>query len=222
VDVTPFPERPLRADAERNRQRLLASARELFATKGLSVGLDEIARHAGVGVATAYRRFPDKAQLVDTLYADHVEHLVELAREGLGADDPWAALAAFMERTVEANASNRAVKELMFDSAGDERLALVGRARDQLMPVAAQLLAAAQASGDVRSDVAVTDLPLIQFMVSGLSELGGPNAAALRRRQLALVLDGLRTPGPAPLPAPPLTPREFVEAVTAGPHAGLG
>src|SRR3954466_6668321 len=105
---------PLRADAERNRQRLLDAAGELFAEKGLCVGLDEIARHAGVGVATAYRRFPDKAQLVDALFEDHVEARPAVPPAGLEHDDPWQGLVHFMEGAVDLQVANRGLKELLF------------------------------------------------------------------------------------------------------------
>ena len=87
--------RPLRADAERNRQRILNAAGELFAAKGLSVGLDEIARHAGVGVATAYRRYPDKEQLIRELFEERLGHLVARAEQ---------ALADAVEQTLRENA----------------------------------------------------------------------------------------------------------------------
>src|SRR3954451_17247530 len=100
-------EKPLRADAERNRRRILDAAEELFSVKGLSVGLDEIARHAGVGVATAYRRFPDKEQLVDALFEEHVEALAGVAAAALEHDDPWQGVVRFMEGAVELQVANR-------------------------------------------------------------------------------------------------------------------
>src|SRR2546423_10437444 len=91
-------QKPLRADAERNRRRVLDAAAELFAAKGLAVGLDEIARHAGVGVGTAYRRFPDKRELIEELYEDRVARMVALAERALAADDAWEGLAGFIEQ----------------------------------------------------------------------------------------------------------------------------
>ena len=73
------PERPLRKDAERNRQRILAAAAEVFTERGLEATLDDVARHAGVGVGTVYRRFPDKAALADALFEERIDALVELA-----------------------------------------------------------------------------------------------------------------------------------------------
>ena len=90
-------DRPLRRDAERNRQRILEAAREAFAHDGLSVTLDEIGRRAGVGVGTVYRRFPDKDQLIEALFEDRMNEFVALADECLGFEDAWDGLVHFLE-----------------------------------------------------------------------------------------------------------------------------
>jgi AcrR family transcriptional regulator len=214
--VSSAPDPPLRADAERNRRRLLDAADELFAAKGLSVGLEEIARHAGVGVATAYRRFPDKAQLIDTLVEARIERIATLAEEALEADDPWDGLVGFLEAAVELQTTNRGVKELMFSEGHGK--ARVNRVRMRMAPLVHQLVRRAQASGRLRADVELTDIALIQFMLSGLGDLGGPHAPGLWRRYLDIVLDGLRTPEPGPLGRPPLTTEAFVETLAASPR----
>src|SRR3954454_16612818 len=96
----------LRADAERTRQRILEAAGELFAQKGLAVGLDEIARHAGVGVGTAYRRFANKEELLHALFQDRVDELAGLAERALEHDDPWEGLKGFLEAAVELHVVN--------------------------------------------------------------------------------------------------------------------
>src|SRR5215207_8155029 len=106
------PERPLRRDAERNRLRILAAAREAFAEEGLCVTLDEIARRAGVGVGTVYRRFPDKESLVDALFEHRMEEFVALAEECLRAEDPWEGLTCFLEQATEQHACDRGFKEV--------------------------------------------------------------------------------------------------------------
>ena len=85
-------QRPLRRDAERNRIRILASAKVLFAEHGVDVSLDDIARHAGVGVGTVYRRFPDREALIDELFEDKISEIEELAAASLAIDDPWEGL----------------------------------------------------------------------------------------------------------------------------------
>ena len=117
-------ETPLRADAERNRQRLLDAARELFATRGLDVTLDEVARHAGVGTGTAYRRFPNKDALIDALMADRIGEIGAIARECLEEPDPWLALVEFFERSLALQAADRGLKEVLFAMGrGHERTA---------------------------------------------------------------------------------------------------
>ena len=90
------PGRLLRADAERNRQRILAAAAELFTERGLEPSLDDVARHAGVGVGTVYRRFPDKASLADALFDERIDALVALAEQAQAEPDAWAALVSFL------------------------------------------------------------------------------------------------------------------------------
>ena len=90
-------ERPLRADAERNRQRILDAAADLFAERGLQVSLDEVAERAGVGVGTVYRRFPDREALIDALFQVRVEEFIGIAREAAADPDAWAGLTRFIE-----------------------------------------------------------------------------------------------------------------------------
>jgi AcrR family transcriptional regulator len=196
-------DRPLRADAERTRARLLAAAGELFAARGLGVGLEEIARHAGVGVGTAYRRFRDKQALIEALFEDRIAGVEALARDALEREDPWEGLAAFMDGAVRMQVADRGLKEALFSS---ERSSLpTENARARIAPLIEALVRRAQAAGRLRPDVDVTDLPLLQFLLSGVAEFG----AELAPRYLAIVLDGLRTPDPSPLPVPALTPDEL-------------
>jgi AcrR family transcriptional regulator len=197
----------LRADAERNRQRIIDAAAELFAAKGLSVGLDEIAHHAGVGVGTAYRRFPDKGRLIEALFEERVDRIVEAAEAGLAANDPWEGLAGFLERATELQIANRGLRELIFGS--EHGAALAPRARAKIAPLVEQLVRRAQGTGVLREDIVAADLPLLQFIVSSSSELTTREAPDLWRRYLALVLDGLRTPNPHPLPERGLSPDEL-------------
>jgi AcrR family transcriptional regulator len=195
--------KPLRADAERNRRRILDAAAELFAAKGLSVGLDEIAHHAGVGVGTAYRRFPDKRKLIEELFEDHIARMVLLAEDALAADDPWEGLTDFIERATELQIANRGLKELVFGS--DQGTALAAHARTRIAPLTEELLRRAQASGSVRADIVASDVAVLQFILSSVAELTPADAPGLWRRYLGLVLDGLRTPDPHPLPWPGLS-----------------
>jgi AcrR family transcriptional regulator len=191
----------MRADALRNRDRLLAAARELFAERGLAVSMDEIARSAGVGVGTAYRRFASRDELIDALFDDRIEHLLAIARDALEDADPWHGLATFLERQIEMQAADRGLKELLFSPARLRQK--MARVRSQLLPMVQELIERAQAAGDLRPDVSVTDLAPINVMLGATADL----APELWRRFLPLVLDGLRTRRDAPtdLAHPPLT-----------------
>jgi len=195
--------RPLRRDAERNRRRILEAAEEAFAERGLTITMDDIAAHAGVGVGTVYRRFPQKDLLIEALFEERVGELVALAEEALHDEDPWKGLVGFLERAQALQASNRGLKELVLSTAhGRDRVACV---RERLGPLAEELVARAQASGQLRADVDGSDLPLIQVMLGAVVDVTRDVAPDTWRRMLALMIDGLRASEPrTPLPAPAL------------------
>jgi AcrR family transcriptional regulator len=198
----------LRADAERNRRRLLAAAGELFAEKGLAVGLDEVARHAGVGVATAYRRFSDKDELIEALFEERIAHVVALAERALVAEDPWAGLVQFMEGAVRMHACDRGLKQLVFGT--ELGAARLQAARQRIHPLVTQLVERARAAGSLRDDVTATDIALLQFILSGAADFTTAGGPELWHRYLTIVLDGLCTPEPTPLPGTP--PRELASS----------
>jgi AcrR family transcriptional regulator len=203
---------PLRADAERNRRRLLAAAKELFATRGLDVTLDEVARCAGVGTGTAYRRFPNKDALIDALMVDRIGELAQIARECLEEADPWCGLTLYFERALALQAADRGLKDVLFSSGrGRERS---NQARQQIAPVVTKLVRRAVEAGAVRSDIAVSDVPLINFMLNTVVDFGRDVEPALYRRYLAIVLDGLRPRDDLePLPVDALQVRAFQDAL---------
>jgi AcrR family transcriptional regulator len=182
--------RPLRKDAERNRQRILDAAQELFTERGLGVTLNDIAHHADVGVGTVYRRFPDKQQLIDALFDEHIGEIVTLAEEALADPDPWQGLVGFLERGLDLQACNRGLKELLHDR--PEGSALVERARDRLLPLVGELVEHARDAGALRADVQPQDLPLIQMMIGEVIDRTRHVDPELWRRYLELVLRGLR------------------------------
>jgi AcrR family transcriptional regulator len=205
-------ERPLRRDAERNRRRILEAATEVFAARGLGVTMDEIAEHAGVGVGTVYRRFPQKELLIEALFEDRIEELVTLAQEALAEDDPWQALIGFLESAQALQASNRGVKELILSTAhGRDRVA---RVRERLAPLGLQLIERAQAAGQLRPDVEVTDLPLIQVMLGGIVDFTRDVEPEAWRRLFAIIVDGLRAREPlTPLEVPALRSDQVDDAM---------
>jgi AcrR family transcriptional regulator len=203
---------PLRADAERNRLRLLAAAKDLFATRGLDVTLDDVARHAGVGTGTAYRRFPNKDALIDALMVDRIGELAGIARECLEEPDPWRGISGFFERALALQAADRGLKDVLFSSGrGRERS---NQARQQMAPVVGRLVRRAVEAGAVRSDMSTTDVPLINFMLNTLVDFGREVQPDLYKRYLAIVLDGLKPRDDLePLPVDPLKVTVFQDAL---------
>ncbi len=193
--------RPLRRDAERNRQRILAAAAALIAEHGLGVSHDEIARTAEVAVGTVYRRFPDKSSLIDALFREHVDAVVAAARAALEIADPWAALETFMTEVLRMQARNRGLREL--SSGSTHGLALASHARAQIAPVVTELLARAHRAGVVRRDVTEQDLALVPIMIGAVIHSSRTTDPELWRRTLAIVLDGLRSVHDRPLPGTP-------------------
>jgi AcrR family transcriptional regulator len=209
--------RPLRRDAERNRRRILQAADEVFTERGLEATLDDVARHAGVGVGTVYRRFPDKASLADALFEQRIDAILDLAKHAQSEPDSWLALTSFLEHAAEMLSGDRGLRQiLMFAASGHNRVAY---ARDRMRPAVDLLLKRAQAEGQVRDDLSATDIPVIEFMLGGLTEYAGHVRPAIWRRYLVLMLDALRPARDSftPLPEPALTPDEMLTAMHTSP-----
>ena len=205
--------RPLRQDAERNRQRILAAAAEVFNERGLEVSLDEIARHAGVGVGTVYRRFRTKEELIEALFMDRLELIAAIADEALASPDPWSGLVSFMERMAETMAGNVGLRQmLMFATYGRD---LVAVARQHNAPLIEQLVQRAQAAGQLRTDIRQTDIALLVLVLTETTQLAYAASPGIWRRYLTLILDGMRPAreGVTPLPVPALLPEEMEKSL---------
>jgi AcrR family transcriptional regulator len=201
----------LRRDAARNRERIVASARELFARDGVDASVEDITRHAGVGMGTLYRHFPTKDELVDAVLADAFEELVDAAEQALRAESAWDGLTAFLEQALASHATNRGLKDVLASGAAGQHRAEA--MRERIRPLVARLIERAQAEGTLRTDFTPMDLSLVFWASGRVVELTEPVAPDHWRRFLGLLLDGLRAPGAAPLPGSPLT-RDQVARVT--------
>ena len=205
--------RPLRRDAERNRQRILKAASEVFNKRGLEVSLDEIARYAGVGVGTVYRRFRTKEELVEALFKERIDSVAALAEEALRAPDPWSGLVSFMEQMTEMMAGDLGLRQmLMFATYGQDRVAY---ARQRNAPLVQRMVERAQAAGQLRTDLRQTDIPFIVFMLADATQLAHGASPGIWRRYLALILDGMRPgrEGVTPLPVAALLPEEMEKSM---------
>ena len=201
--------RPLRRDAELNRQRILRAAAEVFTQRGLDATLDDVARQAGVGVGTVYRRFPDKETLVAELFQDRIDAMVAVAEDAYAAPDPWQALVTFLEYAAATMAGDLGLRQLMmFATYGGDR---VWYARQRNAPLVTKLVERAQAAGQLRSDLRPTDIPFIVFVLTDAAQFARRVNPDIWRRYLTLILDGLRPgrEGVSPLPVPALRPDEF-------------
>jgi AcrR family transcriptional regulator len=187
----------LRKDAELNRHRIIAAAREVFRDRGIGATLNDVAHHAGVGVGTVYRRFSGKEELVDALFEDMVETIDGYMRAALAEPDAWAGLTVCLEKVCEVQAFDRGLREVMLGTGrGPQRQAQM---RERIGPAVGKLVARAQQQGTLRDDIVPGDLPILQLMVGAVTEHAGQPEQW--RRYLALLIDGLRArPGTAPLP----------------------
>ena len=179
----------MRADARRNREAILSAAGRAFAEEGLGVPVDEIARRAGVGAGTLYRHFPTKEALFEAILVEHMEQLADQARAGIDADEPGQALFEFMGRLAAEAGAKRSLIEAL-SGAGVDIKASASDTKAQLEEAFTRLLERAQAAGQVRPDVTISDL---FGLVMGACALSGEGADCSQSRMLSVICAGLRT-----------------------------
>jgi AcrR family transcriptional regulator len=190
VSASETTRRRLRKDAERNRQRVVEAARELFAVRGLEANLNDVAHHAGLGVGTVYRRFPTKQELIEAVFEDGVNQLIALADSALHHDDSWRGFVWFLEQMCESTATDRGAREIVFSRThGGVR---IDAARDRLVPKIAKLVERAQKDGHLRPELSQTDMPIFGLLAGTVSEFAGHVDAQLWRRYVAILVDGIR------------------------------
>lgn len=182
--------RELRSDARRNRERVLEAAQEAFATEGLAVVLDEIARRAGVGAGTVYRHFPTKEALFEAVVFGRLRRLVDEARTLSDAEDPGEAFFGFASRMVEEAVAKKDLVDALAGAGIDVDVASSPVARD-LRSAVAELLARAQLAGAVRGDVGAADVMAL-LLGTSLAIRHRIEDAGASDRIVAVVCDGLR------------------------------
>ena len=206
----------LRADARHNRDRIVAAARELFAAHGLDVTQAAVARRAGVGVATLYRRFPTREALVEEVFAAEFADCAAAVDRAAADPDPWRGLRTAVEHVCALQAVDRGFGAA-FLAALPETDA-VARERDRVIEVLDSLVERAQAAGRLRPDVTLDDLALVVMANSGVVAATPEEAVVASRRLVGLLLSGLRADGAVRLPAP--TGRGLLEALRLPPTPG--
>ena len=204
-------DRPLRRDAALNREKILLAAREVFGRHGLKVTLDDVARHAGVGVGTVYRRFPDKETLVRALFEQDLGIRQASAERALAHPDAWEGFVDFLLEMSADLAENRGLQEvIMLGSHSSEPIETV---RGGMLPFLEALISRAQESGDLRAEITPSDIPVVVQMLSAASQFTQGKRPEIWRRYFEIVLNGIRQrPDNPPLTTPSLS-NEMVEQV---------
>ncbi|MFJ4838080.1 TetR/AcrR family transcriptional regulator [Streptomyces sp. NPDC088746] len=190
----------LRADARENRERILRAAREAFAAQGIDVPVAAVARRAGVGVATLYRRFPTRDALVTEAFAEELTHCVSVLDEGLADPDPWRGFCTVIEQVCLMQAVDRGFTQaFLTEFPGQAGFAFERtRAEERL----ALLVQRAKDAGGLRRDFDPSDITLLLLANCGVAVGSGEEAAAASRRLAAYLLHAFRADGATPLPPP--------------------
>jgi AcrR family transcriptional regulator len=182
-------ERPLRADARRNREKVLSAARAVFAEQGVDAQMDDVARRADVGVGTVYRHFPTKEALLNALSDELFAVVAVHARNMLTLDDPWEAFTRAMWFGAQKTAGDRAFTEILGASSRMPPRTCPGK--EDLRVTVAELMERCKAAGQMRPDAIIDDIPMMMCGIGSASHMPHPVPDAWRRH-LAIMLDGLR------------------------------
>ncbi|HEX6117747.1 MAG TPA: helix-turn-helix domain-containing protein [Solirubrobacterales bacterium] len=193
VTEQPTAEKPLRADARRNRERVLAAARKCFGEQGYETQMTDVARKAGVGVGTVYRHFPDKTALVEALVAERFRQFTEGARKALEVEDAWAGFREWLWRCGEIQAEDRMVCDFITEAVGAERREAI--AEDEGLAEATRaVIAHAKDAGAIRETVEPEDIPTMMCGLGAVARSEDDPSGRVWRRHLEFMLDGLRDP----------------------------
>jgi AcrR family transcriptional regulator len=193
--------RCLRADAERNRERIIQAAREVFAEQGLDASTNEIARHAGVGVATLFRRFPTRDDLVAAAFAEKMNAYISAVDDALAHPDPWQGFCAYIERVCRMQADDRGFADVLTMTFPTAKALEEDRKRSA--DALTELLERAKATGRLRRDFAHQDVPLILMANAGVVTATKDAAPDAWRRFVGYLLQSFATEAAQPLPDPP-------------------
>jgi AcrR family transcriptional regulator len=190
--TTASAELPRRADARRNREKILQAARAAFAEDGLDAQMPELARRAGVGVGTLYRHFPTKDALVCALAQDHFTQLGDLAEDACEERDAWSALAELIWTSARMFAEDRGLAEIAAKQ--PQAIQRVAEEQDRLVGHVARLVDRAKADGRVRADASVDDVGTIMCGLGAVARMQVLGKPVSWERYVTLMLDGLRAP----------------------------
>jgi AcrR family transcriptional regulator len=199
----------LRADALRNRDNIISSAKEAFGECGLEASLDEIAKRAGVGSGTLYRHFPSRDDLITAVFLERMTENAAKVERALEAEDPWTAFSDYVRQTCREQVSDKGLADLM---AIGHRSAELSEVRDRTYDAFVTLVGRAKDSGALRGDFSPEDIVLLLMANAGIIGRAGRVAQAASDRFVALTLDGFRADGSQPAP-PPVSPIALLAAL---------
>jgi len=203
-------EKALRADAERNRGRILAAAREVFAEQGLKAPMSEVARRAGVGIATLFRRFPTRDDLITAAFAEKMKAYGQAIDEALADPDPWHGFRTYIERVCRMQADDRGftdVVTVVFPSGKTFEAE-----RNRVGTGFAELIARAKATGRLRADFAHQDMIMILMANAGVVAATAEAAQDTWQRLVGYLIQSFAAEAAEPLPDPP-TPAQMYRAL---------
>jgi AcrR family transcriptional regulator len=200
----------LRVDAERNRGRIVEAAQAEFAEKGLDVPLEDVADRAGVGIATLYRRFPTRNDLIAACFERRLAEYANAAAEALEAPDAWEGFSHYVERICAMQAADRGLKDVLTRTFPAARDLEAHRTRSYELCV--RMIERAKEAGSLRADFVPEDLVLLLMANAGVVQGSGDAAPDAWRRFVALMLKAFRAEGAGPLPPAP-SPRQMMRAM---------
>lgn len=204
---------PLRKDARENRERILSAAKIVFAKHGLGVTLDDIARHAGLGVATLYRRFPNKESLIEALFERQIIEVIDIARRALEFENAWQGFLFLINGLLTLETEDRGLREVLLGN--DYIEGRIVELKAQVEPLVETLVARAKAEGSLRSDFSANDIPVLTAMMGAAQEYCGSVTKDIWKRYAIFMLDGIKanrgTATPSPIDA--LNQNELHEAM---------
>lgn len=206
------PLKPLRRDAQRNRDAILSAARVAFEEQGLDASLEGVARQAGVAIGTVYRHFPTRFALIEELFVAKFKDLLQAAEEAAAMDDSWQGFCFYLEKFCELQAGDRAFNDLV--SARLPTHAISKQLDARVRELADQILRDAQRQGALRDDVTSEDIAFIIWSQAGIIQATRTVAPTAWRRHLYLMLDAFRADRAHELPDPPLTPQQLEQTLT--------
>jgi AcrR family transcriptional regulator len=205
--------RPLRRDAQLNRDKLIAAATAVFAERGLDAPLEEIARRAGVSIGTLYNRFASREALIDAILPDRLATSLLFGEHALACLDAWDGFVLYVTSLCELQASDRSVSDLLTRRFPDAQAAAEACARG--LELAAKVIERAQQAGSLRPDFTMADLVTLTWANARIVETTTGVAPHAWRRHLAFVLDGLRATAARPITEPAMTPDQVSAAMYA-------